>query len=88
MLGEKEMVEAKAEALEEVVAEEAAATGAMVAMMVKPDKGSGSGTETIRTLPMSRLATILPRSTDYSPNPRNTNLKSGACARNVIKLSR
>ena len=82
------MVEAKAEALEEVLAEEAAVAGAMVAVMVKADKLSGSGTEKIRNLPMSCLATILIRSTDSSPNPIKPNSKSGAWASNVKKLSR
>ena len=88
MLGEQEVAEAKAKALREVVDEEAAAAGEMVAVMVKADKGSRSGTETIRTLPMTRFATILPRSTDSSPNPRKPNSKSGAWTRNVRKLSK
>ena len=88
MLGDQEVAEAEAEALEEVVVEEAAAAGAMVAVMVKADKGNGNGTETIRTLPISRFATILPRSMDSSTKPRNPNSKSGAWARSVRKLSR
>ena len=68
MIGEQEVAEAQA--LEEVVAEEAAAAVTMMAVMVKSNNGSRSGTETILTLPMSCFATILPRSTDSSPNQK------------------